>query len=616
MGRILCFSLLLFLFFCFDAKAQIPEPYISSPTFFLAKTSTYRHTQSPDWELGVANRKRVPEPGMANESYTQRVKDHLNQEKKSISYTPSIQSRELVPAPEQLAGFHGNDYNGTHPNDNHIAISTSGKLVSVSNSQICVYRADGTLLKKSSLQAFADTLGANRIKYDPRVLYHPPIDRFVVVFLSGTEAAHSQIIIGFSATASPEGAWHLYSLPGNPPLAQASVYADYPQIGLSSKDLFISTNLFDDSNDLFGAGIWQIATKNGFSGDSLLVKTHLLPGVHSLTPIHGIPDLQDVPFYFMRKSKLQGSDRFQFYEIRTSLDQGGIMAPTLSLRSGTDYFLSPDNSQKESSQLLNNGDSRIQAAYRIDSSCYFVMPTRHQNRPAIYLGHLHLHPNGLSQSAFSASIIAHDTLELAFPNLTFAGYRSGTQKHAHAITFNYSSPFHYPGNGLVYVDTSGRVSSFSLNKQSQTFTGSGDIHTPFRWGDYTGITSRWPGEIWTAGYYIRTDGNNSSWLSQHKVGDNPLMNLHQPLSVSDGIRKIYPNPASDHFQLELEIPRAGVYSFDVIDLQGRLVTRLLEDKLWPGKASLRFSTAALSKGIYFIKIVGERAMWTKKLEVY
>ena len=65
------------------------------------------------------------------------------------------------------------------------------------------------------------------------------------------------------------------------------------------------------------------------------------------------------------------------------------MAPSVSLNAGNGLFFCLQTiARKETQQLLNNGDSRLQAAYRIDSSCYFVMPTRHQNRPAIYLGHL------------------------------------------------------------------------------------------------------------------------------------------------------------------------------------------------------------------------------------
>ncbi len=616
LGRLFCCFLLLGLCFCLWTNAQTVDGYSSSDIFYLPKISTHQALPGTDFFVEIANRKRVPPPQAEYPDYISRLKALANQAKKETPFSPSISSRELAPSPEMLAGFHGNDYNGAHPNDNHIAISTSGKIVSLTNSQICVYATDGALLKKSSLQAFADTIGTGASKYDPRVLYHPQADRFVVIFLSGRNSVNSRLVLAFSATAAPEGAWHLYSLPGNMPGLGAAVYADYPQIGFSASELFISLNLFGDNDDLFGAGIWQIAADKGFAGDSLLLKTHSLPGKHSLCPITSMAQPSADNFYFIRKSQLQHADDFTFYEIRTPLSNGGLMASPVTLGAGTNYYLSPDNSQKGSLQLLNNGDSRLQAAYRIDSSCYFVLSTRAQNRPAIYLGQLKLHPNGLSQSQLTASVIAHDSLELAFPNLTYAGYCSASGKHAHAITFNYSSPFHYPGNGLVYVDTSGRVSDFSLNQQSHGPTGTGDINQPFRWGDYTGIASRWPGEIWTSGYYIRSDGLNSSWLSQIKVGNNPLLNLHETQQDRDIPFLLYPNPAKDRFQLQVNIEKADVYHVRLLNLQGRQVAQLFHDKLWPGKAELRFDTYMLQPGVYFVEIRGNEFRGLQKLLVF
>lgn len=611
-----CIPLLLAIFYCLSIKAQTQDQYAASPLFAIPKSITHQAKDAQDWQVEIVNSKHVPAPGAEVKNYVDRIKSAINAEKSQVADQAFSSSRELAPAPQKRASFHGNDYNGSHPNDNHIAVSSSGKIVSVSNTQFCVYQPNGALLRKNSLQAFADSLGGSHIKYDPRVIYQPEADRFIVVFLSGTQAAHSQVIVGFSATTAPEGQWHLYSLPGTPPQAGALVHGDYPQIGISKKDLFISLNLFSDNDDLYGSCIWQITAANGFRGDSLALKAHLLPGRHSLTPINHAPNLYDGPFYFVHKNKLQGSDKFTFYEIRTPLDQGGLMAPHVSISSGLNYYLSPDNYQKGSLQLLNNGDSRLQAAYRIDSSCYFVMPSRQQNKPAIYLGHLRLHSNGLANASLSASVIAHDTLELAFPNVAFAGYKSKNGAHAHAITFNYSSPFHYPGNGLVYVDTSDRVSSFSLNTQSLSSTGSGDVNKPFRWGDYTGIATRGTGEVWTAGYFIRADGHNSSLLTQHQVGNQSALGIHDMHESHVPFTSVYPNPAKDFFQIEIEVAAAELYSISLLDLQGKQVAVLLADKLWPGKATFRFSTYMLPPGLYFIQVKSKHFQTVEKLKVY
>ena len=182
-----------------------------------------------------------------------------------------------------------------------------------------------------------------------------------------------------------------------------------------------------------------------------------------------------------------------------------------------------------------------------------------------------------------------DTFELAFPNLTYAGYHSDHKKHAHAITFKLFFAFSFPWKWFgLYRHQWTCESHFYANTQSQTYTGFGDVNIPFRWGDYTGIASRWPGEVWTAGYYIRADGNNSSWLSQLKVGDNPLLGLHQTENPDVLPWKMFPNPARGHFQVEIEVPEAGIYSFELFTIQGKKIRTLLKDKLWRGKARLDF----------------------------
>ena len=51
----------------------------------------------------------------------------------------------------------------------------------------------------------------------------------------------------------------------------------------------------------------QLDAGNGFAGDSLLLKAHVIPGVHSLTPIHGLPELHEFAlFIFVRKKYPSG----------------------------------------------------------------------------------------------------------------------------------------------------------------------------------------------------------------------------------------------------------------------------------------------------------------------
>ena len=169
-------------------------------------------------------------------------------------------------------GFKGNSYGSNTPNDNTIAISNSGVLLSAINCSLNFYQtSNDSLLKSVSLQAFSDSLGLAASKYDPKVLYDPSTDRFIVVYLSGFNDSTSNIVIGFSDSSNPLGAWNLYALPGDPLLDTS--WTDFPAIAVSDSELFITVNLLRNDASWQTAFkqtvIWQVNKTNGFQGDSL-----------------------------------------------------------------------------------------------------------------------------------------------------------------------------------------------------------------------------------------------------------------------------------------------------------------------------------------------------------
>ena len=75
-----------------------------------------------------------------------------------------------LPDPAILTGWEGNIMGSGVPNDNDMAISNDGKIISVINSSIYIYDTLGTLLKSVYLSTFADTLGIAASSFDPKVM--------------------------------------------------------------------------------------------------------------------------------------------------------------------------------------------------------------------------------------------------------------------------------------------------------------------------------------------------------------------------------------------------------------------------------------------------------------
>ena len=193
---------------------------------------------------------------------------HLDELKKENGNTYTRSSGEVTSfnadAPLLQRNFQGNSYDGSTPNDNDLAISNDGKLVSVINSSIYIYDVDAdSELVHFNLGDFADTLKLPQHKFDPKVIYDPKYDRFVIVFLNGSLDSTSKIILAFSKTNDPSGDWHLYALPGNP--VNNDTWSDFPVVGMSEEELFIGINTFkngsENNSGFEEATFWQIEKK-------------------------------------------------------------------------------------------------------------------------------------------------------------------------------------------------------------------------------------------------------------------------------------------------------------------------------------------------------------------
>ena len=66
--------------------------------------------------------------------------------------------------------------------------------------------------------------------------------------------------------------------------------------------------------------------------------------------------------------------------------------------------------------------------------------------------------------------------------------------------------------------------------------------------------------------------------------------------------KVFPNPVKKNLNIEFEVPQAGHFQIDLIDINGKKVANLFNDTLLHGKHNLQksFSTDTFSKGVYFV----------------
>jgi hypothetical protein len=166
--------------------------------------------------------------------------------------------------PSYAFGFSANVTQGT-PNDNDFCIGNNGLMISCVNTNMTVYNDTGKAIISRSLTNLGSALGPLNRTYDPRTIYDPEQDRYIVVFLQGSSSVDTRIIVAFSTSNDPGKTWNLYQLPGN--ITGDSSWSDYPIISLSKGELFITVNRLKDNtfwkNGFLESYIWQVDKMKG-----------------------------------------------------------------------------------------------------------------------------------------------------------------------------------------------------------------------------------------------------------------------------------------------------------------------------------------------------------------
>ena len=122
------------------------------------------------------------------------------------------------------------------------------RLMSTLNSNYVIQdRVDGAVLGTVSMSTFWASVGAG-VPFDPRVLYDPYSDRWLVAAVADPGLATSSVLYGISDSGDPTGSWHLYSLDVDP---TDTTWADFPTLGFDQSKVAIGVNLFANAGDQY-----------------------------------------------------------------------------------------------------------------------------------------------------------------------------------------------------------------------------------------------------------------------------------------------------------------------------------------------------------------------------
>lgn len=531
-------------------------------------------------------------------------------ELKELNLPQEKKSRATATNPVVFKGIQGNTANSV-PNDNDIAVSNAGKVVSVVNSNMRVYDDTGKILTSTSLTSLVSPIGVFSWISDPRVIYDPVADRFILVCFSGSISYESTIIVGFTQTNDPSAAWNFYTLNGNS--FNDSTWSDYPIIAISDKDLFITFNQVKD-NVSWTIGfkqsvIWQIDKQTGYTANPLLYTLwsnikyentnlrNICPAKYQTTPMGN-------NMYFLTLRNVAATNDSVFVtEITNSYASGTATLQQRLLKTPVAYGFPPNAREKHPTngivQYLMTNDARVLAAIYENEYIHFGSNTVNPQymNAGVYLGTI---KNISSASPIvSGDIVSSATMEYGYPSMTYVG--SWAQDHRVLYTFSHCVTDSLPGTSVVYKDVNENYSDILRVKDGISYINQlADSNE--RWGDYTNIQKMYnrPSRAYLSGSWGKLNIMNC-WISVIDIMDWPLNT--STLNEENNTNTVYPNPITDNrFTTQFQMKEAGHVRFELYDMSGKLVYKIMDTYVKKGKNEYSISTSELSKGIYIFKV--------------
>jgi hypothetical protein len=519
----------------------------------------------------------------------------------------STSPKSPVHSPTNLRNFQGNFHNGI-PNDNDLAISNDGKLISVINSVFTIWDTNkDSLLATVSLAALAQPLNLPNSKYDPKVIYDPEADKFVMIFLNGTTDTTSKIILAYSETSDPTGTWNLYALEGNP--INNNTWSDYPVVGISKHELFIGINTFyngsSNNSGFVETCFWQVSLNEGYQGIPLKTEYYFNilqnnKAIFNITPMKGGSHTYGPNMYLISNRNLSAeNDTIFLLEVTDTIDAPNKQFNIKVLKSSLMYKI-PPVARQGGTKKFDTNDSRVLGGFYENGKIQFVQSCLHS--PTGFAGIFHGTIENLTGTpTIKASIIGDTLLDLGFPNISYTG--NSSSDNSAIITCNHTAPTIFAGISAIQYDGGSYFSEVSriMDGLGYVASQSGNMQ---RWGDYTGSQRKYnePGKVWMSGYYGTSSRKNATWVAE--LSYNILSSISDVKPNKESQLKAFPNPFANNIQIEFSLEKEEVMSFEIIDFNGRIVKHLLTERCKKGTNMIGFSIEPLPSGTYFLKSTG------------
>lgn len=591
----------------------------------------------PDVWIDIANEEteEMPLPSGIDEKLRKEVDAaRMHKLKNNIANRKIIQGNPNVPSdfnPTILKNTSVNPGSGT-PNDNHLAVANDGKFIGVMNTVIRVFNDTGKPIKTWSLENFVipqkkiDPFTTLNRPFDPRVVYDPYEDRFIIVYMHGDNDKSSYIVVGFSSAGDPLKPWNVYKIPGNP--LKDSAWSDYPIVSHNKEDLFFTLNILGNGTTweegFREAVIWQLRKEDGYNGDTMHqnffhnIKFENKP-VRSICAIQNGPMPNGTDNYFVSVRPIDKQNDTVFLHHVTNSQKSGLATIEMKLLKSPETYGFPSSAMQPDTGMrykLRTNDCRVLCGIRSGNQIQYMQNSMNFKTLQAHLMHTTLYNINQPNPIIQAKLYTDDTLDFGYPALAYASMNENDPSVI--ITTVYSSLFHFPGMGMLFRNRYGEYSNYVKIKTGQsiidyTYIPKGEQ----RWGDYEGIQAKYnePGVFYCVGSYGKQN-SMFAYISRIKISDKyskqPIENIRVfPIPNNDGILNI-----------ELQANANAIYHGELYNIIGESVSAQsmhtnIEFAVEAGTHLYQVHTHNLAVGVYQLKLYNEQnnLVLTKKIQI-
>ena len=167
-----------------------------------------------------------------------------------------------IPSPAPASSFLGLDdipqvgtSISTIPPDTEGTVGPTRVVTTLNNNYRVLDKSTGAIINTVSIGTFWSAVAGVSNPFDPKSVYDPYNNRFIVSAVSNAQSTTSKILIGISSTSDPNGTWTLHGFAACPAASPCGTgtewWADYPELGFNMNWAAVSVNMFTNATNTF-----------------------------------------------------------------------------------------------------------------------------------------------------------------------------------------------------------------------------------------------------------------------------------------------------------------------------------------------------------------------------